>query len=257
MADLLVDKTAVVTGGASGNGRAIALRYAEEGADVVVADIQAEPREGGAPTHEKIEETTEQRSTYVTCDVSDADQVREAVAASDEFGSLDVMVNNAGIMIKESFLDMSEEEYDQLTDINVKGVFFGSQAAANHMKDDGGGAIINMSSAAGLQGSASYPVYSSNKGAVRLLSYSLAGTLSDHDIRVNSVHPGIIETAMTTEDIGSVGTGREEELLKGIPSDRIGTPHDVADACVYLGSDLSDYINGESLVVDGGMHHTS
>ncbi|MEF8842899.1 MAG: SDR family oxidoreductase [Haloarculaceae archaeon] len=256
MDDLLADRTAVVTGGASGNGRAISLAFAEEGANVVVADLREEPREGGTPTHELVRETGSE-ATFVECDVTDLDTLEAAVDAAEPFGGVDVMVNNAGIFRSETFLEVTPEEYRQLMDVNVRGVFFGTQYAARRMvEDDRGGSVINLSSVAGLEGSAGYATYCTSKGAVRLLTYATAAELGPEGVRVNAIHPGVIETAMTTDDVPIVGTEAGESFLEQIPSRRFGVPADVADAALYLASDLADYVNGESLVVDGGMTNT-
>jgi NAD(P)-dependent dehydrogenase (short-subunit alcohol dehydrogenase family) len=256
MDELLSDRTAVVTGGASGNGRAISVAFAEAGADVVVADLREEPREGGTPTHDLVEEAGS-GAAFVECDVTDLDSLEAAVDAADEFGGVDVMVNNAGIFRSETFLEVTPEEYEGLMDVNVRGVFFGTQYAARKMIEDGrGGSVINLSSVAGLEGSAQYVTYCTSKGAVRLLTYATAAELGPEGVRVNAIHPGLIETSMTTDDVPIVGTDAGESFLEQIPSRRFGTPEDVADAALYLASDLADYVNGESLVVDGGMHNT-
>ncbi|GAA0545679.1 SDR family oxidoreductase [Halorubrum ejinorense] len=256
MSTLLKDNVAVVTGGSSGNGRAIARRFASEGADIVIADIQESPREGGDPTHELIEAETEARATFVECDVTNVDDLEAAVEAAEEFGGITVMVNNAGIFHGEEFLEVDEDAFDRMMDINVKGVYFGAQAAAKRMVEAGGGRIINLSSVAGLEGSGEFITYCGTKGAVRLLTYSMAAKLGPDGVRVNAIHPGLIETTMTTDDYPIMGTDAEEEFLQAIPSRRAGQPEDVADAALYLASDLSDYVNGESLVVDGGMTNT-
>ena len=256
MADLLEDKVAVVTGGASGIGRTIALTYAEEGADVVVADLQEEPREDGDPTHELVERETDREARFVECDVSNPADLEAAVAVADELGGVDVMVNNAGIFRSHDFLDLTEAEYDQMMDVNVKGVFFGAQAAAKRMVENDGGAIINMSSVAGLSGSATFATYCASKGAIRLLTYSLADELGPEGVRVNAIHPGLVETAMTTDDVPILGTEAGEGYLQTIPSRRFAQPEDIADAALYLASEMADYVNGESLVVDGGMTNT-
>lgn len=225
MTQLLADETAVVTGGSSGIGRAIAVAFAEEGADVVVADLQAESRnpDEDRATTAVIEAETDQSATFVECDVSDVDSVRDAVAAADTFGGVTVMVNNAGVFRSETFTDVTETEYDQLMDVNVKGTYFGAQAAAERMLDGDGGSIINLSSVAGLEGSAGYATYCTSKGAVRLLTYSLAAELGPDGVRVNAIHPGIIETAMTTEDVPIVGGEMGDQYLEGVPSRRWGT----------------------------------
>ncbi|OLZ40154.1 3-ketoacyl-ACP reductase [Natrinema saccharevitans] len=256
MSTLLTDDVAVVTGGASGNGRAIARRFASEGADIVIADIQASPREGGEPTHELIEAETQSKATFVECDVTNADDLEAAIEAAEEFGGVTVMVNNAGIFHGEDFLEVDEDEFDRMMDINVKGVYFGAQAAAKRMIEADGGRIINLSSVAGLEGSGEFITYCGTKGAVRLLTYAMAARLGPDGVRVNAIHPGLIETTMTTDDYPIMGTDAEEDFLQAIPSRRAGQPEDVADAALYLASDLSDYVNGESLVVDGGMTNT-
>lgn len=253
---MLTDQTAVITGAASGNGRAIAQRFADEGANIVVADIREEPRGGGTPTHELIESEYDVHTTFVETDVSDIDSLEAAVETAAEFGGVDIMVNNAGIFRAEEFLEVTEEEYHQLMDINLKGVFFGAQVAAKQMIENGGGAIINLSSVAGIQGSADYATYNASKGAVKLLTYALADRLGPEGIRVNAIHPGLIETKMTTEDVPIIGGEQEEAFLQTIPSRRAGTPEDVADAALFLASDLSGYVNGESLILDGGMTNT-
>lgn len=257
MAGLLADKAAVVTGAASGNGREIAKRFAEEGADVVVADIREEPREGGTPTHEVITTETDREARFIECDVSNRNDIVASVEAAEEFGGVDVMVNNAGVFRAEEFFEVSEEEYDRLMDINVKGVFFGAQVAGERMVENGGGNIINLSSNAGLEGAGAHVSYCTSKGAVRLMTYALADALGSEGIRVNAVHPGAIETKMLTEDVPVVGTEEGEMMKQMIPSGRFGTPEDVADASVFLASDLADYVNAASLTVDGGFTNTS
>lgn len=252
----LSGRVAVVTGGSSGIGREISLAFANEGANVVVADRQADPREGGRPTHEVIETKVGRDATFVKCDVTDVAALEDAVEAAASLGGIDVMVNNAGIFRHEDFLDVTPAAFDQLMAVNVRGVFFGSQVAAKRMVDADGGSIINLSSIAGLTGTGGYASYCTSKGAVRLLTYALADELGPEGIRVNAIHPGIIETTMTTDDVPIVGTEAGEGYEDQIPVGRFGTPEEVADAALYLASDQSSYVTGESLVVDGGMTNT-
>lgn len=253
MSDLLTESVAVVTGASSGIGRAIVRRFAEEGADVVVADVAEAPREDGAPTHEVIAEETDADATFVECDVTKPDDLDAAIAAADAFGGLDIMVNNAGVVNVEDVLAVTEDEYDAVMDVNAKGAFFGSQRAAREMT--GGGVIINMSSIAGLEGTGDYVTYSMSKGAVRLMTYSLADALGHMDIRVNAIHPGPTDTELMREDLGTDGED-ENPFVANVPRGRMGKPEDVADAAVYLASDLADFVTGTSLVVDGGMYST-
>lgn len=256
---LLAGKTAVVTGGASGFGRAISLTFARNGAAVVVADVRKRPREGGTPTHELIKKKTENEAHYVECDVTNPDDIAVAVDAAAELGGVDVMVNNAGIVQLEDFFEVSEEDYERLADTNIKGVFFGSQAAARHMVADGGGSIINMSSAAGYVGTEKLVSYCASKGAVRLMTYALADRLGPEGVRVNSINPGICWTGMTRE--GPIGDGIRGRVLqkmieRRIPLRRFGEPNEIADVALFLASDLSAYVNGESILVDGGASNT-
>jgi NAD(P)-dependent dehydrogenase (short-subunit alcohol dehydrogenase family) len=249
---LLDGKVAVVTGGSSGIGRAISLRFAEEGASVVVADRRNEPREGGEPTEALIAGSGGE-ARFVTCDVTRAAEIEAAMSAADELGGIDVLVNNAGIFTAHDVLAVTEADYDEMMDVNVKAVFFVAQAAAKRMVPRGGGSILNLSSVAGLQGSGGFVVYCASKGAVRLLNHALAQELGPHGIRVNALHPGAIETSMLMTDVPIVGTEAGAELLRSIPLGRNGQPADVADAAVFLASDLSRYVTGTSLSVDGGL----
>jgi NAD(P)-dependent dehydrogenase (short-subunit alcohol dehydrogenase family) len=246
----LSGEVAVVTGGSSGIGRAIGLTFADHGADVVVADLQPEPREGGDPTHERIESETDVDARYVHCDVREIDDLEAAVEAAEAYGGVTVMVNNAGLTRVESLLDVTEADYRRIMDVNAKGTFFGSQIAARRMVDRGRGAIINMSSDAGLQGTNNSAVYGMSKGAVRMLTYSLAVQLGPEGVRANAIHPGPVRTALQSQDLE--GMYDLEAHGKTVPAGRVATPEDVANAALFLADPASEFVNGESLIVDGG-----
>ncbi len=251
MAGLLAGKVAVVTGGSSGMGRSICVRVAEEGAaHVVIADVREDPREGGPSTSKLVAEAGGS-CEFVRTDVTRPADLVAAVERAVAFGGLDIMVNNAGVFGVEDFFAWTEEDYDRIMDVNVKGVFFGCQAAARVMRGRGG-SIVNLSSIGGVRGHGMFPTYCDSKGAVRLLTYSLGDLLGPHGIRVNSVHPGVMDTSMTRSDARIVGDHGESLSAVAIPLGRVGQPRDVADAVVYLSSDLAAYVSGTSLVVDGG-----
>jgi len=252
---LLRDQVTIVTGGSSGIGREICLRFANEGADVVVADVRETPRTGGDPTHELIESDTDATATFVDCDVTDSADLAAMADAAAELGGADVLVNNAGIFRGEEFSEVTEEEFSQLIDINVKGPYFATQAVIDQLLEDGGN-VINLSSVAGLEGSGDFISYCTSKGAVRLMTYSLADKYGSEGVRVNAIHPGIIDTSMVTEDVPIIGGESEDAFLQTVPLRRFGDPEEIADAALYLASEMSSYVNGESLVVDGGMTST-
>jgi len=245
MSQRLADTTALITGASSGIGRSIALRFAEEGANVVVADVRSEPREGGTPTHERLSD-----GVFIETDVSDIEQLRSTVNETVEtFGSLDVMVNNAGVFPGSQPIEtVSEDEYDRLLAINLKGVYFGCTLAAEVMREqDDGGSIINLSSIAGVVAFDDSAAYCASKGGVTNLTRELAVELGNDGIRVNAINPGVIETAMSTEDAAVAGT-----LGDRIPLGRDGQPEEIAGAALFLASEDASYVTGHNLVVDGG-----
>ena len=249
MTGRLDGKVALVTGASSGNGRAIALRFAEEGAKVTVADIREDPRLGGVPTHERIEADGGE-ARFVETDVSSVEALRNAVEQTvDAFGGLDVMVNNAGVERQLPIGEVSEEDYGWLMDINLKGVYFGCQVAIEAMRaQESGGAIVNMSSIGGIRGLENSSLYCTSKGGVTNLTRELAVEQGEHGIRVNALNPGFIETAMTMED-GETAEG----ILEQTPLGRPGQPEEVAEAALFLASDESSFVTGHNLVMDGGF----
>lgn len=256
MGETLRGETAVVTGAASGNGRAIAREFALEGADVVIADRREKPREGGSPTQEVIRDLTESRAKYVECDVTDLADIETAIESAAEFGGVSVLVNNAGVINPGSFLEVTPEQYSHTMGVNTRAAFFASQFAAERMIEAGiDGTIINISSVAGLQGQAGGVTYCTAKGAVTIMTYALADELGPQGIRVNAIHPGYIQTAMFNEDVPGP-ENRDEILAEDIPLRRIGEPGDIARAAVYLAGEDSGYVTGTSLSVDGGIGNT-
>jgi NAD(P)-dependent dehydrogenase (short-subunit alcohol dehydrogenase family) len=249
---LLEGQVAVVTGGSSGNGRAIARAFARAGARVVVADLTETPREGGEATGTLINADTPDRARFLRCDATRAADLAAAVSLAEDWGGLTVMVNNAGILMKEPILTATEAVFDRMIDVNLRSVFLGSQAAARVMVPRGRGVILNMGSIAGMRGTGGFAHYNMTKGAVRLLSYALADELGPQGIRVVCVAPGIMATQMNVVDDPVIGTAQGESYLPMIPARRWGTPEEVGQACVYLASDMASYVTGITHVVDGG-----
>ena len=249
MVGKLSGKTALVTGASSGNGRAIARRFAEEDANIMIADIRDDPRLGGKPTHELIADAGGE-AQFVECDVSSIADLQAAVSATvDAYGSLDIMVNNAGVERQLPIEEVGEDDYEWLMDINLKGVYFGSQAAIQQMvEQDSEGVIINMSSIGGIRGLENSSLYCTSKGGVTNLSRELAVEHGKNDIRVNALNPGFIETAMTMEDGDTAGG-----ILDQTPLGRAGQPEEVAEAALFLASDQSSFVTGHNLVMDGGF----
>ena len=249
MPDLLVGKSAIVTGAASGIGQAIALAFLREGAAVLGADLNDK---GLQQTADRAQEHP---SPFLTqrCDVTQRADVEATVArAVDEFGKLDIMAAIAGIALEHDFVDIKDEDWHRVADVNMHGVYTCDQVAARQMVAQGhGGRIINMSSVNGLMGEEELAAYNTSKGAVTLLTKSAAIDLAKHEITVNCLAPGYIRTPLTIESIDD--TDWINEYLKRVPFRRVGEPEEVADCAVFLASDLSRYVTGHALVVDGGQ----
>jgi L-rhamnose 1-dehydrogenase len=252
MSDILQGKVVVVTGASSGIGRAIAVGAAQHGAKaVIVADISETPREGGGPAVTQIT-ALGVAARFVATDVTERAQVDALVDAAMEFGGVDVMVCNAGITVSSDGADVAEEDFHRLLAVNLDGVLFGAQAAARQMKTAGKlGSIVLMGSMGGIVGAGFTVAYSTSKGGVVLMAKALADALGPDGIRVNAVCPGTIDTYLlrTTPDIARAAEGFRERT----PLRRLGKPSEVGDAVAYLGSDLSSYITGTALIVDGGL----
>ena len=247
----LENKVALITGAASGIGRASALKFAREGALVVAADIQEEAvgETAGMVTSEGG------RCIPVHADVSDSSSVGKMVqAAVEAHGRLDIMFNNAGLGARGTILDIDEATFDRLFAVNVKGVFLGCKEAIPIMISQGGGVILNTASQLGLVGADASAVYPATKGAVVQLTKCLALDHARDGIRVNAVCPGPIDTPLARR--GRAQAGNPEEVLRlrqqQIPLGRIGEPEEVADVAAYLCSDEASFITGSAIVADGG-----
>ena len=237
----LAGKVAIVTGGASGLGRGMVELFVEEGASVVIADID---REGG----EALAAQLGAAAVFQSTDVSDGDQIQAAVdAAVEQFGDLHVMCNNAGVGGSfKPFLDDDFADFDHVMKVNIFGVMVGTQRAARHMKNNGGGAIVNTTSIGGINAGAGVMAYRATKAAVIHLTRSTAVELARHAIRVNCIAPAHIPTAINANLDQSL-------IVKAMqPLPRLGSPRDVAEAALYLASERAAQITGIVLPVDGG-----
>lgn len=243
----LENKVALISGGARGMGAAEARLFASEGAKVVIGDLlETEGRQTEAQINESGGDCL-----FVRLDVTSESNWQDVVTATvARFSKLDILVNNAGIFRTERVEETSAELWDQVMEVNAKGVFLGTKHAIPEMRKAGGGSIINISSGLGLVGSAGSAAYGASKGAVRLFTKSAAIQYAQDGIRVNSVHPGIIETPMTTEMLADEGT-RQGRLAR-YPLGRFGRPEDIAYGVLFLASDESSFMTGSELVIDGG-----
>ena len=245
MAGRLSGKVALISGAARGMGESEARLFAREGAQVVLGDILAD--QGRAA----VENIAQQggSATFVPLDVTrEQDWQRAVETAEQTYGRLDILVNNAGIVRMAPLDETSLEAWNEVIGVNQTGVFLGMKHAVPAMRRAGGGSIVNISSIAGLIGLPNIPAYQASKGAVRLLTKNAAVQYATDKIRVNSVHPGRIETPMTAP----LAPERREMLLRLTPLGRDGTAEEVAYGVLYLASDESSYVTGAELVIDGG-----
>ncbi len=243
----LENKTAIITGAGSGIGRAIAVIFAKEGAKVVVADLN---EKGGEETVKQIESKGGE-AVFIKTDVSKDECINKmAETCLSKFGRIDILVNNAGIVKSGSLAETSEEDWDQVMNIDLKGVFLGSKRVVPEMEKQGKGKIVNTASIAGLVGFNELSAYCAAKGGVIALTREMALELAPKNINVNCIAPGVIKTAMTEGMLEDPAA--KKDLEDSTPYPRLGEPEDIAYAALYLASDESDFVNGEVLVVDGG-----
>ena len=247
----LADKVAVITGGASGIGRATARLFANEGAAVVVADCN----ETAGPSVVKEIARAGGRGIFEFADVTRAaDCRRVADRAIREFGKIDVLFNNAGIIRRATILDLSEDDWDRVMAVNVKSIYLLSREVIPQMQKQGGGSIINTASGWGLTGGAKAAVYCASKGAVVLLTKAMAVDHGPQNIRVNCICPGDTDTAMLHGEAKQLGEAADRFMTEAAkrPLGRVGSPEEIARAALYLASDASSFVTGTALVVDGG-----
>lgn len=247
----LEGKTAIVTGAASGIGAGVARRLAEAGADIALLDIHES-------LNEKIAKDIEllgNRANVYVCDVSRRADCQIAVdKLSKDFGSIDILVNNAGVISREDVIEMSEQEWDRVMGVNLKSVYLLSHLVIPHMIQKGGGSIINTGSGWGIKGGPKAAAYCASKGGIVNLTRAMAIDHGRHGIRVNCVCPGDVHTALLEREARQVSQDLNEFLAAAAdrPIPRVGTPEDVANAVLFLACDLSGWITGSVLVVDGG-----
>ena len=244
----LEGKVALISGGARGQGAVEARMFAEEGASVVIGDILDDQ---GRQTEAELQELG-YNVTYVHLDVtSESDWAAAVQAAVDTYGKLDVLLNNAGILIRKNIEETTEDDWDRIFAVNAKGVFLGTKAAIPAMRDAGGGSIINISSTAGLVGSPNGSAsYTATKGAVRLFTKSTAIQHAREGIRCNSIHPGPIETDMIADTLND--PANMALRMQRLPLGRVGKPSEIAYGAIYLASDESSFVTGSEVVIDGG-----
>ncbi len=241
---MLDGKAAVVTGGAQGIGLAIASAFVHEGARVVIGDLDLDAAQAAAR-----DLGDQDVAVAARCDVVRADDVQELIdAAVARFGAVDVMVNNAGITRDATMRTMTEDQFDQVIAVHLKGCWNGTRLAGAHMRERGSGSIVNLSSVSGKVGLVGQTNYSAAKAGIVGLTKAAAKELARHGVRVNAIQPGLIRTAMTE----AMPSGAWEEKMGGIPLGRAGEPAEVASVALFLAGDMSSYMTGSVLEVTGG-----
>lgn len=245
-------KVALISGAARGQGACHARMMAQEGANVILGDIVDDEDQQVADAINASAASGGGKATYVHLNVtSEADWSAAVAKAEQVYGKLDVLVNNAGILIRSSIEETTEDDFDRIMAINVKGVFMGTKHAIPAMRRAGGGSIINISSTAGLVGSpGETAAYTATKGSVRLFTKATAVQHAKEQIRCNSIHPGPIETDMIKDMLESPEL--LEKRMQRLPLKRIGKPEDISYGVIYLASDESSFVTGSELVIDGG-----
>jgi 3alpha(or 20beta)-hydroxysteroid dehydrogenase len=239
----LAGKVAIVTGGARGMGEATVRLMLEQGAKILIGDVLDVPGQ-------QLADELGDRVRYTHLDVSKKADWTAAVALAAELGPLSVLVNNAAIVMQKTIMDTTEEDFMRVVSINQLGVFLGMQSVFNHLKANGGGSIINVSSIDGLQSKNSLAAYSASKWAVRGMTKAAALEMGKYRIRVNSVHPGGIFTAMHGSDFMSQQDADKFYQYHALP--RVGLPHEVAAVTAFLASDEASYSTGAEFIADGG-----
>jgi len=248
----LEDRAVIVTGASSGIGNAIVAEFGAEGASVVVADIRQEPKlEDQRSVFDRLDEAGAE-SLFVETDVREESELQAAVDASvEEFGGLDIMVNNAGIYYQYQAHETPTDDWEDIIDVNLRGVFLGSKVAIPELRRSEHAKIINLASIFGLVGGANSAAYCASKGGVANLTRQMALDYAGDEINVNALAPGIIKTAQNV-----IWRENNPEIIadweSSTPWPRFGDPSDVADAALFLASDKSDFVTGHVLSVDGG-----
>lgn len=244
---MLKDKVALVTGASRGIGKAIALSFSREGAFVII-NYNGNKEKAEEVKNEIIEKGG--KAEIYQCNVAKGDEAKEMIdSIIKTYGKLDILVNNAGITKDGLIMKLSEDDFNDVIDINLKGAFLCTKHVARQMMKQRSGRIINMSSVVGVMGNAGQVNYSASKAGIIGLTKSLAKEIGSRGVTVNAVAPGYIDTDMTNQLSDSV----KEKILEGVPLKRMGKPEDIAEACTFLASDKASYITGQVIGINGGM----